>query len=101
MKGRFRSQTDKTVPGPTIETVLGCRMKDNSEVDLPQAGVRHAVKATIRRSLLSIVVSQIEVLTARPYSGISLPRLKKREALLCKSLINFPKDKVYGPVLNQ
>jgi len=27
--------------------VLGCRMKDNSEVDLPQAGVRHAVKAAI------------------------------------------------------
>jgi len=40
-----------------METVLGCRiyrMKDNSEVDLPQAGVRHAVKATIGRSLLSI-----------------------------------------------
>jgi hypothetical protein len=30
-----------------METVLGGRMKDNSEVDLLQAGVRHAVKATI------------------------------------------------------
>ena len=29
-----------------METVLGCRMKDNSEVDLAQAGVRHAVKTT-------------------------------------------------------
>ena len=30
-----------------METVLGCRVKDNSEVDLPQAEVRHAVNAAI------------------------------------------------------